>query len=120
MATRSKQVRSEKATDEAPIKHTAGGEMPDTSEQHHVTADQLSEFGEVEGESKAWLDNVKSYAPWILGTVGIGFGIYFLVRRFTQEGMHQDTIQESSDITEEEGKRAQDVDNVQPSRLMGA
>jgi hypothetical protein len=99
---------------ETPIKHTAGGEMPDPNEQHHVSAEELETLGGVEGraESASFLDKTKNYLPVVLGALGIGLGIYFLMQRFNRgdlEGKLKD-----------EGKRALDIDDVPPSRLMGA
>jgi hypothetical protein len=121
--------RNLRQPDEMPIKHTPGGEMPDVSEQHHVSEDELEVLGDVEGgqAQQGWqgLKNLKdkmpsmfqsnkSYLPLLLGTVGLGFGIFFLMRRYNQS-----QIQEGDTISDE-GKNALNIDDVQPSRLMGA
>jgi hypothetical protein len=118
MATRSRKTSLE----ETPIKHTAGGEMPDPSEQHHVDAEELEALGGVEGvESSSFFDQAKTYLPYVLGTVGIGLGIYFLVRKgnwgeWTNWQNWKNRVSEAKD----EAQRAMDIDDVQPSRLMGA
>jgi hypothetical protein len=124
--------------DEAPIKHTPGGEMPDTTEQHHVDPEELEALGGVEGEETTsnFMDNAKSYLPVILGAVGIGLGIYFLNKKYGQgdlkgrfTGFLKNRMNQWKKDTSEgdtasgagtEGQRALDIDDVPPSRLMGA
>jgi hypothetical protein len=123
--------------DETPIKHTAGGEMPDPTEQHHVDPEELEALGGVEGEETTsnFLDNAKSYLPMILGAVGIGFGIYFLNKKYSQGNLkgnlkgwmtgllNRQTKEEGEGDTVSsgsEGQRALDIDDVPPTRLMGA
>lgn len=114
MATR---TRNSSLT-ETPIKHTAGGEMPDPSEQHHVSADELEALGGVEGSETTsnFMSQAKTYLPFVLGTVGIGLGIYFFVRKVNiSEWTGRLTGKAKS-----EAQRAMDIDDVQPSGLMGA
>jgi hypothetical protein len=130
MATRTRKSSLE----ETPIKHTAGGEMPDPTDQHHVNSDELEALGGVEGEESTsnFLDQAKNYFPMILGAIGVGVGVYFLVQRYKQGDF--DRIKDKwgekwgekwgkrfkSDKTTNEADRALDVDDVQPTRLMGA
>ncbi len=110
-------IRTRKGSlEEAPIKHTAGGEMPNPSEQHQVSAEEFEEIGEVEGTKRgAVFEKVRDYFPHALGAVGLGFGIFFLVRRLRERNLKEETDQAKS-----EAKRALDIDDVPPSRLMGA
>jgi hypothetical protein len=113
MATR---TRNSSLT-ETPIKHTAGGEMPDPSDQHHVAADELEALGGVEGsETTNFMSHAKNYLPFVLGTIGIGLGIYFLVRKVNISEWSGKFIGKAKS----EAQRAMDVDDVQPTRLMGA
>lgn len=135
MATRTRST----SMDETPIKHTTGGEMPDTTEQHHVNPEELEALGGVEGEATAsnFLDKTKSYLPMMLGAIGIGFGIYFVAKKYGQGdlkgdlkgriwGMFKNRMKNQGGIDTDtagagtEGQRALDIDDVPPSRLMGA
>lgn len=101
-----------------PIKHTAGGEMPDVdAESHH--AYQESDF-----EEFAEIGDAGSRVPRRLATVffavGFGVGLYFLLRRSSGKRVSRHPYKEEGDEVSDEALRAMEIDEVQPSRLMGA
>ncbi|MFL5813119.1 MAG: hypothetical protein ACJ763_06035 [Bdellovibrionia bacterium] len=139
MAIRTRSTSQSTSLNETPIKHTAGGEMPDPTEQHHVNPEELEALGGVEGEETTsnFLNKSKSYLPMALGAIGLGLGIYFVAKRYGQSALmgrvtgwftnrfgaqmkegEGNTLDAGS--AGSEGQRALDIDDVPPSRLMGA
>jgi hypothetical protein len=112
---RLKSGTSFKIPDEAPIKHTAGGEMPDPNKAHHVDSKELESLGDFEEETFSLLDQIKGYLPLALSVVGIGLGGFLLYRLYDRS-----RSREEGDLIGDEGKSAQKIDEVPPSRLMGA
>lgn len=100
--------------EEDPIIHTPGGEMPDADQlqKHRFQAGDFGDIGASKSE-KSGIEPGSSLLPLIFYGIALGISVFFVLRKSKKA---KQGIQSLS----AEARRALEVDDVPPTRFMGA